>query len=441
MLKTLESPRLQVLSGQEANPFSRGLPQEAQPDIDGVPVDDLLTQYGSPLFVFSERELLHNLRVWKQAFAPQYSPVTFGWSYKTNYLRGICKVFHEQGSLAEVVSEMEYRKARKTGMEGDEIILNGPHKPKHLLQLAFAEGARVHVDSFDEIDDILELAETSSKEIHLGIRINLDAGIQPVWSRFGFHLESGEAKQALEQLLSHKRIHLAGLHTHIGTYILEPAAYGVAARKCLELAYWAEDQFGERIQYLDLGGGFPSPARLKGLYHSPEIYLPKPEAYAEAIGKSLQTHLRPGHRPELLLESGRALVDSAGTLLTSVLSRKTCADGRNLYVMDAGVNLLYTASWYELEPGLTRPHEEEAHSSQLAGPLCMNIDMLHTDCALPPLERGEALRIPNVGAYNVTQSMQFIALRPAVVLLKETGDVEILREAETLDRLEAGEPV
>jgi len=440
MLKTLEPPRLELLSGQSANPFAKGMPAPADPEIEGIPVEHLTRTYGSPLFVFSERILKTTLDTWKRAFAPHYSPVTFGWSYKTNYLRGICRVFHEEGSLAEVVSEMEYCKARASGVAGADIILNGPHKPIRLLKRALEEGARIHVDSFDEIDDILELADASETPLHVGVRISLDAGIQPVWSRFGFNLESGEAHQALKQLLAHDRIRLSGLHTHIGTYILEPSAYGTAAEKLLELAYWVEDTLGQRIEHLDLGGGFPSPARLKGLYHAPDVYLPKPEQYAEAIGNILRKKLRPGHRPELLLESGRALVDAAGTLLTSVLSRKTCAEGKDLYVMDAGVNLLYTATWYELQPGLTREHEDPARSSQLAGPLCMNIDMLHTDCALPRLERGEVLRIPNVGAYNVTQSMQFIALRPAVIMIREDGKVDVLRHAETLEQVEAGEP-
>lgn len=440
MLKTFEPPRLEVVSGHPANPFAEQVHREPVTEIDGVSVSELTSTYGSPLFVFSEEEIRNNLHRWKQAFTTMIPHVKFSWSYKTNYLRGICQTFHDQGSLAEVVSEMEYTKARALGVSGSDIVVNGPDKSPAFLRKAFTEGARVHIDHFDELDDVLEIADEAPAPISVGIRVNLDAGIHPVWSRFGFNLESGEARQALRQLLRHPNIRLSGLHCHLGTYILEPLAYGVMVRKLLELAYWAEDQFGQRIETLDLGGGFPSPARLKGLYQAPDVYLPKPEAYATAVADALQAHLRPGHQPMILLETGRALIDSAGTLLTSVRARKTQPDGSDLCVMDAGVNLLYTATWYEMQAALTRERTEDVRPTRLVGPLCMNIDVLHERWMLPPLERGETLAIPNVGAYNVTQSMQFIHCRPAVVMVRTDGTVDVLRQAERLEDLEVGEP-
>ncbi len=441
MLKTFEPPRLDLLSARPGNPQGRRTAASKDPvrDVAGVPVSELTEKYGSPLFVYDEAEMKRNLRTWKQAFETLYQPVRFGWSYKTCYLRGVCKSFHGEGSMAEVVSEMEYEKARQLGVPGKEIILNGPHKRPAFLKRALSEGATLHIDHFDEVDDVLALADESEQILKVGIRVNMDAGIQPVWSRFGFHLESGEARQALTQLLRHPRIRLSGLHCHIGTYILEPVAYATVTRKLLELAYWAEDTFDQRIEHLDLGGGFPSPARLKGIYQSPDVYLPKPSEYAEAVVNALQENLRPGHRPLLLLESGRAMVDSAGTLLTSVLARKAMPDGRDLVVMDAGVNVLYTATWYEMQPAVTKRYDTGRHSTQLVGPLCMNIDVLHDDWMLPPLDRGDTLLIPNVGAYNVTQSMQFIVTRPAVVMIHTDGSQEVIRRAETLSDIEAGE--
>ena len=51
----------------------------------------------------------------------------------------------------------------------------------------------------------------------------------------------------------------------------------------------------------------------------------------------------------------------------------------------------------------------------LYGPLCMNIDVLREQVQLPPLSVGDRVVFRNVGAYNVTQWMQFITMRPAVV--------------------------
>lgn len=69
----------------------------------------------------------------------------------------------------------------------------------------------------------------------------------------------------------------------------------------------------------------------------------------------------------------------------------------------------------------------------LCGPLCMNIDVIRDNVMLPPLKRNDLLLIHNVGAYNVTQWMQFITMRPKVVMVRENGEVVLLRDAECMD--------
>lgn len=73
------------------------------------------------------------------------------------------------------------------------------------------------------------------------------------------------------------------------------------------------------------------------------------------------------------------------------------------------------------------------------GPLCMNIDVVRPSVLLPPLDAGDLLAVRPVGAYNVTQWLQFIHLRPPVLLLGEDGQVEVIREAETLDAMKGPE--
>ena len=83
--------------------------------IEGVLIDELTEEYGSPLFVFSERVLRDKYHEAYTAFSTRYPSVQFAWSYKTNYLKAICNVFHEEGAIAEVVSDFEYEKARAMG--------------------------------------------------------------------------------------------------------------------------------------------------------------------------------------------------------------------------------------------------------------------------------------------------------------------------------------
>ena len=104
-------------------------------------------------------------------------------------------------------------------------------------------------------------------------------------------------------------------------------------------------------------------------------------------------------------------------------------------MIDAGVNLLFTAWWYRLDVAPARPVETFVEDTAIYGPLCMNIDCIRESVPLPDLRPGEHLAIRPVGAYTLTQSMQFIHLRPAVVLIDEQGHPEVIRRAEVLEDL------
>lgn len=440
-MQTYEKPVIQPLHSGLINKFAGAKPPQRQVkrSIAGVTVDALVEQYGSPLFVYSERTIRRQFRHMRDAFATRYPDVTFGWSYKTNYLQAICAIFHQEGAMAELVSKLEYDKAKALGIPGNQIILNGPHKPFDLLEAAVRDGVMINVDHLDEIEDLEAIATQLGHPITVGLRLNLDAGIQPCWSRFGFNLESGQAMSAIERIARGGKLRVNGLHCHIGTYILEPNAYACQVEKMVEFGYEIEVKQGWRMDYIDIGGGFPSRSRLKGAYHAADVLLPTIDEYADAICDALWATLKPGHTPKLIIESGRAMIDEAGTLITSVCGTKRLPDGTRAYVVDAGVNLLFTSFWYRFDIALGQVVPGAAEPAVIYGPLCMNIDVIDEQIALPPLSRGDRLVISTVGAYNNTQWLQFIEYRPNVVLIAESGEVELIRAAEDITDLQRRE--
>ncbi|MEI8394453.1 MAG: alanine racemase [Rhodospirillaceae bacterium] len=436
-----ERPVIQKLYTGMMNKFG-GSPyymRKVRDSIDQQPVAELVKRYGSPLFVFSESILRRSLRDIREAFSTRYPNVVFGWSYKTNYLSAICAICHQEGALAEVVSEMEYDKARALGVPGSNIIYNGPHKSPSSLEKAVREGAQIHIDHLDEVADLEALSLKMGREIRVGLRLNLDTGIQPQWSRFGFNLDSGHAFDVVKRIRAGKRLIINGLHCHIGTYIMKPEAYGIAVEKLVKFGYRLKDELSFDIEYLDLGGGFPSKSRLKGSYLPPEMALEPIDVYAEKISDALFANLRPGDFPRLILETGRAIIDEAGYLITTISASKRLPDGRRAYILDAGINLLYTAAWYKFTVEIEREVQGANEPTILYGPLCMNIDVVDESILLPPLPRGIRLILSPVGAYSVTQWMQFIEYRPAIVLIGESGVTEVIREAEDISDVQRRE--
>lgn len=441
-MKTLwEKPVILKLESGYLNKFGSSpmYSRRVRKEIDGVPVDQLAEDFGSPLFVFSERSLREKYQEVREAFGSRYPNVVQAWSYKTNYLRAICAVFHQEGALAEVVSAFEYEKARNLGIPGDQIIFNGPHKTMDALRRAVKEGAQIHIDHLDEIRDLETLAQEIGQPIPVGIRLNMDTGIHPQWTRFGLNLDSGQALDAVKRIHARGHLVLRGLHAHIGTFVLDPDAYGQLVAKMAGFASEVQARFGYEIEYLDIGGGFASKNRLKGTYLPPDVAVPPVDAYAERITDALFAHLPSGQFPRLILETGRAMVDEAGFLITTIFATKRLPDGRRAYVADAGLNDLFTSFWYKFNIELDREVQGMNEPSMINGPLCMNIDVLDEGTLLPALPRGTRLIFSPVGAYNVTQWMQFIEYRPAVVLIGMDGTVDLIREREDLTDVERRE--
>lgn len=402
--------------------------------IENIPIIELVEKFGSPLFVLSEKTIRLNQRKALRIFKTRYPRVQFAWSYKTNYLDAVCTIFHQEGSWAEVVSKFEYDKAKRLGVPGNKIIFNGPHKTDSALVEAIKDSALIHIDHFDELFRLIELTEELKLKANVAIRINMDTGIYPKWDRFGLNYENGEAYEAIRRIMISKNLNLVGLHTHIGTYVVSTDAYRIAAMKMTGLYKRIMYEYNHRLEYLDLGGGFASKNSLQFYYLDSSVVVPSFEDYADAITAGIINQgLKSDELPLLILETGRALIDDAGYLITSVVANKRLSNGKQAIIVDAGVNLLFTSFWYRHRISTTEFYGEVKDESVIYGNLCMNIDMLRDGVYLPPLPKGKQIIFHNVGAYNMTQWMQFINLRPNVVMILEDGTVEIVRIAETLD--------
>ncbi|MBP7117125.1 MAG: alanine racemase [Candidatus Cloacimonetes bacterium] len=442
MKKTYIAPNIERNSAGNMNKYGSKSVVRHQDRIEGVLINDLVKNFGSPLIVLSETQMRKRYRRLLDVMQMHYPKVEMAWSYKTNYLAAVCNIFHQEGSRAEVVSKMEYQMARKRGIEGKSIIFNGPGKTADSLRTAIEEGALIHIDHLDEMYLIEKLAKEMDIQAQVAIRVNMDTGISPQWTRFGFNYENGEAYRTIQRLLSGKAMKLRGLHTHIGTFVLDANAYYWAAKALLELATRIEKEHGIVLEYIDLGGGFASQNTLHSQYTPGELASPSFDQYASAIGNAFnESHYVSEHLPTLILETGRALVDEAGYLISSVLGKKNLPSGERAVILDAGVNTAITAWWYKLKVTPTRTFPGAYQNTIFYGPLCMNIDVIRPAVPFPDLHFGDKVLITPVGAYNNTQWMQFIEYRPQIVLISETGEPELLREAETLDDITARERI
>jgi diaminopimelate decarboxylase len=430
-----ERPIIKKMNAGMMNKF--GAPAENTPvtHIDGVSVKSIIQQYGSPVFVLSEQKMRQNYKNAVRAFNSRYPKVQFAWSYKTHYNNAVCNIYHQEGSWAEVVSGFEYKKALGNGIPGPNIIFNGPDKHADELKLAIENDSLIHIDHFEELYLLIDLCAQMDKKARVAIRVNMDTGVYPKWDRFGFNYENGQAWQALNKIVESGKLQLVGLHTHIGTYMLSSNAYSIAAGKLCDLAVNCKSQLHTTIKYLDLGGGFPSANTLKGAIG--QVPTPSVDEFAEAITTTILNYgFKTAELPLLILESGRVMIDDAGFLLGTVLANKKLSDGRKATIMDFGVNIMFTSFWFDHKISAAQEASQFSEDTVMYGPLCMNIDVVRETVNLPLLNRGDHVVVHKVGAYNMTQWMQFIAMRPNIVLIDTNNQPHVIRKAENLAYLE-----
>lgn len=440
MKKQYERPVISQLNTGVMNKFGTKTEFTPVTHIDENGVQDLLKTYGSPLFVISERTIRATYKQANRAFKTRYPKVQFAWSYKTNYINAVCNVFHQEGSWGEVVSRFEYEKALNNGVPGNKIIFNGPDKTDDDLILAIQNESPIHIDHLDELYRLNELSDELNKRPQVAIRVNMDTGIYPMWDRFGFNYENGQAWDAINKILLADKMDLIGLHCHIGTFMLTPSAYGIAASKLSDLAIGIKNKYNKTIRYIDMGGGFATKNTLKGSYLPGSDICPTFDDYAEVISTAiLNAGFKENELPLLILETGRALIDDAGYLLGTVISNKRLSDGRRATILDFGVNVLFTAFWYEHKVSPAQEFSHYTENTVLYGPLCMNIDVVRENATLPPMKRDDNVVVHRVGAYNITQSMQFISLRPAVVMIDLEGTPHVIKNREDRATVEMNE--
>lgn len=403
---------------------------------EGFDAAALMAEYGSPLFVVSEDRLRQQFRAFTDTFTESGLTTRVAYSYKTNYLPAICSVLHQEGAWAEIVSGMEYSLAEYLHVPRDQIIFNGPHKKKDELEKAIGSGSIVNVDNFDEFARLEEVVAAIDKPVKIGMRVNFRHS-EHAWTKFGFNFENGDVDEALKRIARNPNLDLDLVHNHCGTFMLLHEVYARSTEVLIKVAKRARE-LGLNPTKIDVGGGFPSGNRLKPALDLPggsnrrsDFLFPYAEAICRRVADAAELF---GGQPTLILEPGRTLVDGAVQLLATVIGTKELPGGRRAVLIDAGVNLLPTAYFYDHRLSSVRdaPGHGKLEPATVYGPLCMQIDVVRENVMLPKLAAGDPLVISNVGAYCQTQSMQFIQTRPATVMIGPAGP-ELIQRRETFE--------
>ncbi|MEW5834104.1 MAG: alanine racemase [Pseudomonadota bacterium] len=390
--------------------------------------------HGEGFWIVSLDRVRRNINSFKDAFREAGVPaVELGWSVKTQWWPEVLKVAFGEGASAEVVSAHEMHLALRLGADPTTLIFNGVGKSIHDIERALTFGARVHLDSEDEVDDLIRLAtDHPDRAYRVGLRANVDLGVGQR-GRFGLDAESGQLQAAFQRLNALPNVDVVSLHIHAsGARAVKNFRARMEALVDLTDQLW---QPGSAPAYLDIGGGFCGevPDELARQMTGP---FPSINEYASAIA---EVYLRrwPEGGPTLVMEPGVALAADIAWFAAKVLAIKLVAGERHAVTSASVFTVKPMRHPYDM-PFIHVPAErstasggDNSASTVVSGYTCMEMDILHRN-APASLDRGDWLLFSNCGAYANVLTPRFIRSIPAVLRI-EGGTLKPSMRAEDVD--------
>lgn len=390
---------------------------------------ELLSQFGSPLYVFDDKAFVENYNHLCDAFRREYENYVPGYSYKTNYTPHICKLVKRLGGYAEVVSDMELYVAKKIGYENSKIIYNGPCKGE-MMEEHILNGGISNIDNEAEAIRVIELAKRHpSKNLKIGIRINTDIGAGFV-SRFGVETDSETMERVVIMIKAQPNLKLVGLHMHVSR-----ARYIEAWQKRIDNILEAADKYiDDTPEYIDLGSGMFADMEnyLKNQF---TIKVPSFEEYAKVVAGTMAKHYTNSEKkPTLMSEPGTTVVSRYISLITTVKAVKEVR-GRNIAVVDCDIhNAGETCQMMKVPYTHVKCGEGEVSQApvDITGFTCLEQDNLFKD--FPDVVKvGDVLELRNIGGYSVVYKPPFIQPCCAMVAIKEDGTTKLIKRKETFE--------
>jgi diaminopimelate decarboxylase len=409
-------------------PQSTGFYRDAAGELvcDGVPLAEMASTAGTPLYVYSAATLRERYTAIDAAFGDY--PHALHYALKANSTLAIARLVKELGGKADANSVWEIELARKAGFEPAAIVFTGVGKSADELECAVSLGLKaINVESAGELARVEAIARRTGVVARVAVRVNpdIDSGSHPhiatglKINKFGVPLDA--ARQLFSTIGQRPALKLVAVHVHVGSQIttLEPLrrAASTVARLSGELR-----AAGVVLEYADLGGGL-------GISYDHRD-VPSVEEYVGALlGEMRATGL------PIVVEPGRSIAGPAAVLLARVIDIKARDPSSDFAVIDAGMTELLRPALYgafhRIEP--VAPRDAAERQYEIVGPVCESSDVVGRDRRMPGLEVGDLVAIRDAGAYGSAMASNYNRRPlPAEVLVDE-GRWRIIRRRQTID--------
>ena len=427
--------------------------------IDGCEAEALAKEFGTPLWVISERTIRDNYRHLTAAFRKQYPSTEIAYASKANPQPAIIRLVGLEGGRVDAVTAGHIEMLLAGGLAPTDIIFNGNNKTLEELRWALQHGVHViNADSLEEVQLLAELQPPSAPPAAIALRLAIDpaphleddSAFGLAQESFKFGMDEPEALAAARVLHGHPALTLAGLHNHVGfsAYGLEYSAeldlkrHRRCVNQVIGFARQLKQDLGVHLEHINLGGGYRK-ARPHGYGPKAIINMPSADEYAAEIAGTIARSVERYQlgTPRLILEAGGYIVADAVVLLATVgftkirrtvsgMERWAFLDNTSAYHFVR--RLMYGFHHHVMVAG--RSDGSDLRRVNIGGPICTD-DTVAWNVPLPPLKRGDIVAVLDQGAYCEAVTSDFCGVPIPAAVLACDGVADVIRKRETASEL------
>ncbi len=399
---------------------------------------ELVSKYGSPVYVFDEERVRENCRRYKDALLRHFGSDALPlYASKAASFKRIYEIIKEEGLGTDVVSSGEIYTAKLAGFPLSRAYFHSNNKTDADIAYAIDEGVGCFVvDNIEELRVIDETARARGKRQRVLLR--LTPGIDPhtyaavatgnVDSKFGSAIETGQALLITKEALEMTGISLVGFHCHVGSQVFDADVFVRAAVIMLDFIKEVKDECGFEAEELDLGGGF-------GVrYTDADPHLDVDAVIGEIAEVMTSTAERLGiTMPKIRFEPGRSIVADACVTLYTVGTVKRIPGYKNYVSTDGGMTdnprfALYGSRYTVAHAD--KMNDDLTLECSVVGRCCESGDILAERVMLPAdTKRGDILAVFTTGAYNYSMASNYnrVGRLPVVMIDKDGRDYLAVR--------------
>ncbi len=393
-------------------------------------IEKIVKDYPTPFHIYDEKGIRENAQAVKEAFAwnkgfKEYFAVK---ATPNPYLMQILK---EYGCGCDCSSMTELMLSKAIGVEGSDIMFSSNETPAEEYAYAAKLGAIINLDDITHIDfleGILgKLPETMSCRYNPGGIFTMSNGIMdnPGDAKYGFTTE-----QLFEgfRILKSKGVKNFGIHAFLASNTVTNEYYPILAKQLFEVAVRIKEETGADIRFINLSGGV-------GIPYQPGQTGNDIRAIGEGVRRVYEEVLVSAGMDDVAIytEMGRFMMGPYGELVTKAIHEKHTH--KEYIGVDACAVHLMRPAMYGAYHHITVLGKEDAPCSRkydVVGSLCENNDKFAVDRMLPEIEKGDYLVIHDTGAHGFSMGYNYNGkLKSAELLLKENGEIQLIRRAET----------